>query len=135
MRPYLHPAIVDTPPRERYGYAVPEPQCAVVEPIWGDKPMPAKPADIRELRGILYYLESPPKFNDPVVRRSHVDALKRLIGRLEMTSAPSPVWWLAGALKKSYKKVGNIYIVTDRDLATWTLDKLFEMFPDEDSEQ
>ncbi len=130
MRPYIHPAVVDKSPRERLSYAIPEPSCSF-KAIRGDRPMPAKRSDLSALRGILYYLKHPPRHDDPVVRRSHVDALARLITELEEKEPPSPIWWLAGALKMSYKKVGPMYIVTDRDLATWTLDKLFELFPDD----
>lgn len=97
--------------------------------------MAAKPSDLRELRGILYYLKSPPRYDDPIVRRSHVEALERFISELEKKDAPSPFWWVAGALKKSHRKIApNYYITTDRDLATWAMDQIFELAPDEPDE-
>lgn len=138
MRDYLHSAIVGVPPKERtHRFAIPEPTCSIPHIARRGAAMPAKPSDLRELRGLLYYLENPPRFDDPVVRRSHVDALKRFIGELEKSDAPSPFWWVAGALKKSHRKIApNYYMTTDRDLATWAMDQVFQLAPDdEETEQ
>ena len=132
MRGYAHSTVISESPKERPRYAIPEPTCSIRWTSRGACPMAATSSDIKELRGLLYYLENPPRFDDPVVRRAHVDGLKKLINELETEHPPSPLWWLAGAIKRSYKKVGPMYIVTDRDLNTWALEKLFEMFPDED---
>lgn len=133
MRPYSHSAITPTPPKDWYGFAVPEPTSSAVALRRGAA-MPAKPSDLGELRALLRYLEAPPRYDDPVIRRSHIDALKRFIAKLEQ-EPPSPFWWVAGALKKSHRKIGpGYYITTDRDLANWAMDQVFDLAPDDESD-
>jgi hypothetical protein len=104
-------------------------------PLWPlGTPMPLEPSQIPILRGILYSLENPKPMSERV-RRDHVDALKRCIAELEAGSPQTPLWWAAGALRKSMKQVSpNLYIATDRNLQTWALDQIFELIPEDERE-
>ena len=97
--------------------------------------MAATPADIPELRGLLYFLEHPDKHCDSLTRRKQVDALKRALQVLEYGDPASPLWWVAGALRKSVRKVSpRMYITVDRELETWAFDRLFELMPGDDTD-
>lgn len=130
MRPYARSSIVAVPlPAWRHPFAIPEPQCSI--PSTTRAPiMPATKADIAELRGILRHLRS--KEPTALVGRIALDALDRAVAYLEECIEPnSPLWWAAGALKSSYRKLpSGIYIVTDRDTATWALDQIFSLLPE-----
>jgi hypothetical protein len=98
-------------------------------------PMPATPADIQELRGLLYFLENPDKYTDAITRRKQIDALRRALQVLEYGDPASPLWWVAGALRKAVRKVSpRMYVTVDRSLETWAFDELFRMFPEDDTD-
>lgn len=93
--------------------------------------MPASKADISELRSLQYFLEHPDRYYPNEVKRQHIVALKRMLRTIEGGDPDSPVWWAAGALIQSMRKVNpGMYIVVDRTLQTWALDQLFSFFPD-----
>lgn len=98
-------------------------------------PMPASRADLSDLRGLLYYLENPNRHCDPVLRRQQIDALKRALDIMETGDPASPLWWAAGALRKSVRKVSpRMYVTVDRELETWALDQIFELMPGDDTD-
>ena len=94
-------------------------------------PMPLGPKNLHTLRGILYSLEHD-KILSEAVRHEYVEGLRRCIADVENGNLQSPMWWAAGALHASMRKLpSGIYIVTDRVLNTWALDKIFEFFKGE----
>jgi hypothetical protein len=94
--------------------------------------VPTTQQDLVELRGLQYFLEHPDLHYPVDVKRAHVDALKRMLHTMEHGDPKSPAWWIAAALRRSMRKVSpTLYICTDRELNTWALDQIFELFPDE----
>lgn len=94
--------------------------------------MPASKSDVRELRGLLWFLENPDKKVDAQSRREQIDALKRALQIMEYGDPQSPLWWAAGALKKATQKImPGRYIIDDPTLYKWAMEQIHEMFPEE----
>jgi hypothetical protein len=96
--------------------------------------VPTSKTDVHELRQLQYFLEHPDAYCPAEIRRQHIDALKRMLHTMENGDPKSPAWWVAAALRKSMRKISpTMYVVADRELQTWAMDQIFELFPDEDS--
>lgn len=93
--------------------------------------MPATKADLEELRGILRYLRGPTKPGDSVISKLATDALERALSYLDDTvETNSPLWWAAGALKGSMRKIReDYYVVTNRGTHSWALRQIWELLP------
>lgn len=92
--------------------------------------MALKRKDISALRGLLYSLESDRPMSE-ATRAEHVDALRRCIAQFEVGDPDSPLWWAAGALKKSVKRIpGNRYMIDDGNLYRWAMTQIFDLVPD-----